>query len=229
MSWSIWINYKHFMHTLEVIHNNSTCSIYFCKLGATLTMCQQHLGLALSIIMSVYRYLRILCFFIVLQWQLYHCFCPQLQDNPRSIFTRQLSAHLLLDLTLEISILILNGSCLIITVWDDKLMLSLYPSRSCWWSSLIFFVSCCHKWGNITLQQCILESFPLAVHWKTNSCIPSSLIEKNMLLQILCPVCRVPSSRELVQLLFFNYSFLNNRMFLQYQQFGYILILSRPL
>ena len=39
---------------------------------------------------------------------------------------------------------------------------------ACWWSSFIFFVSCCRIWGNNTLQQCLLKSFAFGC-WLENN------------------------------------------------------------
>ena len=56
----------------EVIRDNGIRCISIRKQGATLITCQQHPGLVPSITMlSAYRYIRILCFFIVLHDEVY--------------------------------------------------------------------------------------------------------------------------------------------------------------
>ena len=180
------------MQSLEIIYNNRICCIYPCKLGATLITCQQHFGLWPSIIMSAYRYLRILYFFVVLQWQLCHCFCPQSKYDLRGIFAKQLSADLLHVSQPGDFISHTNLSCLVITVWDNNLVLSLYPSHACWWPSYIFFANCCHTWGNIILQQCLLKSFAFGC-WLENKLIHPFLTDKKLCFcksfaQILCPL-----------------------------------------
>lgn len=131
--------------------------------------------------MSAYRYLRMLYFCIVLHDSYAIVFA--LNSNITRVASLQTSYLLIFCMyfNLENSLLILNLSCLVIIVWDNNLVLSLYPSHACWWPSYISFANCCHTWGNIILQQCLLKSFPFGC-WLENKLIHTFLIDKKLCL-----------------------------------------------
>lgn len=161
-------------------------------------MCQQHLGLVPFItVLSPYRYLRILCFFTALRNK---CYTTVFVLVCKITHVKYLQGSYLLILcscvTLKISALILDGTSFVITVCDGRLMLSLYMSDACWWSSCISFASRSNTWENTTLQQCLLISFAFSC-WLENKLIYPFLIDETvMLLQILCPIYRAPGSME---------------------------------